>query len=79
MRYGGRRTNPKSAGLHADAREHAAVGKKIPTGELVGIFNWCTDADLERIGSTPGELDQFVRKELSKYARVVKETGMSVQ
>ena len=30
----------KSAGAHASPREHAAVGKKIPTGELVGILKW---------------------------------------
>ena len=32
--------SPQSAGLRAGAREHAGIGKKIPTGELVGIFNW---------------------------------------
>ena len=26
--------------IRAGAREHAAVGKKIPTGEPVGIFSW---------------------------------------
>ncbi len=71
-------------GLHAPAKTpkpvialwHRQVVHAINLPELNDRF---TDADLERIGSTPGELDQFVRKELFKYARVVKETGMTIQ
>jgi hypothetical protein len=43
----GRRANPKSAGLRANPREHAAIGKEIPTGELVGTFNLVEAAGIE--------------------------------
>ena len=45
--------------------------------EIVGAMR--VAADLERIGSTPQFFDEFVRKELAKYARVVKNTGMEAQ
>ena len=32
--------------IHTNPREHAAAGKKIPTGELVGIFNWWSRREL---------------------------------
>lgn len=71
-------------GLHAPAKTpksivtlcQAEAVKAIHLPELNERF---TESDLERIGSTAQEFEQFVRKELAKYARVVKETGMAVQ
>lgn len=71
-------------GLHAPARTpktivalwHKEAVRAIALPELETRF---ADADLERVGSTPAEFDQFVRKELVKYARVVKATGMEAE
>ena len=38
--------NLQSAGLHAEAYEHAAIGKKIPIGELVSVLKWWWNTEL---------------------------------
>jgi len=71
-------------GMHAPAKTSKAI-TALWNRELVRLINLpevherFQAADLERVGSTAEELDQFVRKELAKYARVVKETGMQAQ
>jgi tripartite-type tricarboxylate transporter receptor subunit TctC len=71
-------------GVHAPARTASAL-TALWNRELVRIVNLpdmqerFNDSDLERVGSTAAEFDRFVRNEVAKYARVVKETGMEAK
>ena len=68
-------------GIHAPAKTPKSVVaiwnkellRAIRVPELQDRFK---DADLETIGTSPEEFDSFVRKELAKYAVVVKHSGM---
>ena len=68
-------------GIHAPAKTPKSVValwnkellRVIRVPELQDRFK---DADLEMIGTSPEEFDSFVRKELAKYAVVVKQSGM---
>lgn len=68
-------------GIHAPARTPKAIValwnkellRVIRLPELQDRFK---DADLETIGTSADEFDKFVRKELAKYAIVVKQSGM---
>ena len=63
-----RDTNPESAGLLPDARKHAAIGKKIPTGELVGIFKWWASG--RRVSPIPTEAKSIMELAPSRRLRV---------
>lgn len=71
-------------GVHAPARTSTPI-IALWNKELLRAINRADvqarfqEADLERIGSTPQAYDEFVRKELAKYARVVKTTAMEAQ
>ncbi len=68
-------------GIHAPARTPKAIItvwnrellRVIRLPELQDRFK---DADLEIMGTTADDFDKFVRKELAKYAVVVKQSGM---
>ena len=71
-------------GVHAPAKTPQSI-TALWNRELVRIINLPEmqekfhDVDLERVGSTAEEFAQFVRKEVAKYARVVRETGMEAK
>jgi len=71
-------------GIHAPARTAIPI-IAIWNKQLLRVINLpdvqerFQEADLERIGSTPHAFGEFVRKELARYARVVKSTGMEAQ
>ncbi len=68
-----------AAYIGTDAKKAFEIPIRLNAIGLPEINERIVEADLDRASSTPQELDQFVRKELAKYARVVKETGMVPQ
>ena len=53
-------------------RELKAV---LATPEVTGFMN---EAGIEMVGSTPAEMDAYFREERNRWARIVKETGATV-
>ena len=53
-------------------RELKAV---LATPEVTGFMN---EAGIEMVGSTPAEMDSYFREERNRWARIVKETGATV-
>ncbi|MBI3042418.1 MAG: tripartite tricarboxylate transporter substrate binding protein [Betaproteobacteria bacterium] len=58
------------------ARLHAATVKAVSNPDVKSRFG---KTDLELVGSTPEQFAEHVRREVQKWAKVVKESGMRVE
>jgi tripartite-type tricarboxylate transporter receptor subunit TctC len=66
---------PKGTPQPIVERLHAEVKAALAAPEVRSYF---TDHGIEAAGSSPAEMDAYLREERERWARVIKETGAKI-
>ena len=66
---------PKGTPARIVERLHRELKTALATPE---VTTYLSDADIEAVGSTPAEFDTYLHEERDRWARVVKDTGATI-